>query len=130
MEWLADRGWSTCAESRTLSREHLLQAGQTAYFAAVIICQWSCLFLCKTRWVSLFQQGVRNVPLVLGWVFENVLAALIIYALNMVFLTQRLDWQWFFVPVPFALALLAGDEARKAAMRRNPGGWLYRHTHY
>ena len=124
--------WYNCLASGTESRITLNRMGQSAYFLTIVICQWACLFMCKTRFVSLFQQGIHNLPLVLGWVFENFLTVVIIYVpfLNEGFLTAPVEWQWWFPALPFMLAIFAFDEIRKLCIRRFPGGWVDKHTNY
>jgi len=132
----APRGTSangfTCRLSNTIPRDLLHNAGHSGYFISVILCQWACLYISKTRWSSIFQQGIHNTPLVLGWVFENVLALFLIYVpgVNTVFLTFPLQPLWYLPPLPFAIAVFAFDEIRKAIMRSHPHGWVVRHTYY
>jgi len=138
--WYADnasaRGTSgdgfSCRESNTIPRDLLHNAGHAGYFVSIIICQWSVLFLSKTRWSSIFQQGIHNTPLVLGWIFENVLAVFLIYVpgVNTVFNCYPLQAPWYLAAVPFSLAIFTFDEVRKLLMRRNPTGWIYEHTYY
>jgi len=51
----------------------------TAYFVAIVIVQWTDLLICKTRRVSLFQQGMDNKMLNFGLIFETLLAAFLSY---------------------------------------------------
>merc|ERR1712130_867120 len=44
-----------------------LGAAQTAYFFSIVLVQWADLVICKTRKLSLFQQGMRNMMLNLDW---------------------------------------------------------------
>jgi len=124
--------WYNCLASKTVSRLTLNRMGQSAYFLTIVICQWACLFMCKTRWVSFFQQGIHNLPLVLGWIFENFLTVVLIYVpfLQEGFLTGTVEWQWWFPPIPFMIGIFTFDEVRKYLMRKSPEGWVKRHTYY
>eukprot|EP00005_Dracoamoeba_jomungandri_P007697 CAMPEP_0174274970 /NCGR_PEP_ID=MMETSP0439-20130205/59574_1 /TAXON_ID=0 /ORGANISM="Stereomyxa ramosa, Strain Chinc5" /LENGTH=958 /DNA_ID=CAMNT_0015367039 /DNA_START=37 /DNA_END=2910 /DNA_ORIENTATION=+ len=41
-------------------REDVLAHAQTAYFVSIVIVQWADLLICKTRKLSIFQQGMTN----------------------------------------------------------------------
>jgi len=127
----SENGYS-CRLSNTIPRDLLHNAGSAGYFISVILCQWACLFISKTRWSSIFQQAIHNTPLVLGWVFENILALFLIYCpgVNTVFNTYPMQGVWFLPPLPFAIVVFIFDEVRKAIMRKHPHGWVYRHTYY
>eukprot|EP00010_Vexillifera_abyssalis_P003534 CAMPEP_0201560314 /NCGR_PEP_ID=MMETSP0173_2-20130828/78202_1 /ASSEMBLY_ACC=CAM_ASM_000268 /TAXON_ID=218659 /ORGANISM="Vexillifera sp., Strain DIVA3 564/2" /LENGTH=1044 /DNA_ID=CAMNT_0047974759 /DNA_START=43 /DNA_END=3174 /DNA_ORIENTATION=- len=62
----------------TQRREALRQA-QTAYFVSIVVVQWADLCICKTRMLSMFQQGMRNWVLNFGLFSETALAAIICY---------------------------------------------------
>lgn len=51
----------------------------TAFFVAIVVVQWADLIICKTRRNSVFQQGMRNMILNFGLVFETALAAFLSY---------------------------------------------------
>jgi len=123
---------TSCRASNTIPRDLLHNAGMSGYFISVIICQWSCLFISKTRWSSIFTQGIHNTPLVLGWIFENILGLFLIYVpgVNTVFNTFPLQAIWYLCPIPFSILIFAFDEVRKFIMRRHPHGWVKRRTYY
>lgn len=72
-----------CIPQQTWSfeaRKELEYTGHTAFFIAIVIVQWADLLICKTRKLSIFEQGMGNGMLNFGLVFETVLAATLSYA--------------------------------------------------
>merc|ERR550519_226124 len=55
----------------------------TAFFVAIVVVQWADLIICKTRKLSVFQQGMNNWILNFGLVFETCLAAFLSYTPGM-----------------------------------------------
>jgi len=41
-----------------VQRKRLEYTGHTAYFIAIVVVQWADLLICKTRKLSIFQQGM------------------------------------------------------------------------
>jgi sodium/potassium-transporting ATPase subunit alpha len=114
------------------ARKVLEQTCQSAYFVAIVACQWLNAVACKTRKRSVFRHGLDNVPLNLAMLFELVLAAVLIYSpagtgLNM----RSLKWFWCLPALPFASLMFSYEEIRKALMLLQPhGSWLERETCY
>ncbi|XP_013146714.1 PREDICTED: sodium/potassium-transporting ATPase subunit alpha-like [Papilio polytes] len=104
-------------------RKELERACQASYFVAVVITQMMNGIICKTRFNSIFEVGMKNKVLNLGLVFELLLACILCYVpvLNDFFCTYPLRPQWWFLSVPFALLLLGFDEFRKYCIRK----WLF-----
>jgi len=98
----------------------LYLAATAACFGAIVAMQVVNVFLCRHASRSAFDFGLFSNPLMLwGIAFELGLAAAIIYTPlgNEVFGTAPLDAVlWLFV-LPFALAMLAAEEARKWVVR-------------
>ena len=93
----------------------------TGFFAAIIICQVSDVIICRTRRQSLFTVGLFSNPLVLlGIATELVLLACISYipAFNTFFGTAPLQPWHLALSLPFAIAILLGDEIRRLFVRR------------
>jgi sodium/potassium-transporting ATPase subunit alpha len=117
-------------------RVDALHRGQSAYLLSIVIVQWADLLICKTRKLSLFQQGMRNRVLWLGLFVETLVAVLLIYVpfLQDVFNTLDLDAIYWLSPLPFAFLIFGYDEIRKAILRRNRGtgfpAWVTRMTYY
>merc|ERR1711972_519240 len=51
----------------------------TAFFTSIVIVQWADLLICKTRRLSIFQQGMRNKIMIAGLFEETLLAAVLAY---------------------------------------------------
>ncbi len=98
------------------------QTAITAFFASIIICQVSDVIICRTRRQSLITVGFLNNRLVLLGIFtELVLLGLISYVpwCNVFFNTAPLEVWHLMLSVPFAVAILLGDELRRVFVRRN-----------
>nr|KAG5705315.1 hypothetical protein BaRGS_010766 [Batillaria attramentaria] len=102
-------------------RKKLEYTCHTAFFVSIVIVQWADLIICKTRRLSLFQQGMKNNRLTFGLFFETALAAFLCYCPG---LDKGLRMQ------PLSLAIFIYDECRKYILRRNPGGFVERETYY
>lgn len=92
----------------------------TACLSAIIVMQVANVFICRSRRESVFRFGLFNNPLILAGIgIEAVLILAIDYTPwgNAVFGTEPIPLSaWLFV-VPFALAMLALEEARKWHVR-------------
>eukprot|EP00033_Pygsuia_biforma_P002503 GCRY01002773.1.p1 GENE.GCRY01002773.1~~GCRY01002773.1.p1 ORF type:complete len:1058 (+),score=237.52 GCRY01002773.1:171-3344(+) len=116
----------------SFQREKALQYAQTAFFISIIVVQWADLLICKTRKLSIFQQGLRNNNLNFGLFFETFLGALFCYIPGMKeALGTRPIKFWHWLPgLPFSIQIFLYDEIRKWWIRKHPGGWLERNTYY
>jgi sodium/potassium-transporting ATPase subunit alpha len=56
-----------------------LMYAQSAYLVSIVCQQWASLLTCKTRTLSISQQGMRNGMGNFGLVFETVLMAVLLY---------------------------------------------------
>ncbi|XP_069115478.1 sodium/potassium-transporting ATPase subunit alpha-like isoform X2 [Argopecten irradians] len=97
----------------------------TSFFVSIVVVQWADLIICKTRRLSLFQQGMKNHHLTFGLFFETALAAFLTYCpgLDQGLRMQNLRWTWWFPAMPFSLAIFIYDECRKTILRMRPGGF-------
>merc|ERR1712123_118255 len=104
----------------------------TAFFVSIVVVQWADLIICKTRKLSVFQQGMNNWVMNFGLVFETLLAAFMSYTPGMDkgLKMYPLKISWWFPAVPFYLLIFVFDEIRKYLLRRNPGGWIEQETYY
>jgi sodium/potassium-transporting ATPase subunit alpha len=112
--------------------EEALKHAQTAYFISIIVVQWADLVCCKTRTLSLANQGMRNGTLNFGLFFETALGAALCYidALNGLG-TRPLAFVHWLPAMPFSMFILCYDEVRKYLMRTLPkGNWVFRNTYY
>ncbi|OQR94535.1 sodium/potassium-transporting ATPase subunit alpha [Achlya hypogyna] len=131
--------------SRRLCMLALLQA-QTAYFVGVVVMQWANVLNCKTRFLSIRSQGMRNSVLLFGLGFEFFLCAATCYSsfFQMIFGTASIRLSHWFPAMPMAMFLFTFDEMRKYLLRstsvvyvdkatgkshRIPG-WVERNSYY
>jgi sodium/potassium-transporting ATPase subunit alpha len=71
-------------------REKALNRAQTAYFISIVVVQWADLLICKTRILSLFQQGLKNK---VG--FPPLGSFVLLLLLRALLLTSRNCCAWF-----------------------------------
>jgi sodium/potassium-transporting ATPase subunit alpha len=104
----------------------------TAFFVSIVIVQWADLIICKTRKNSVFQQGMKNMFMNFGLVFETALAAFLSYTPGMDkgLRMYPLYFSWWLPAIPFSILIFCYDETRKFLLRRNPGGWIEKETYY
>jgi len=104
----------------------------TMFFTAIVIVQWADVLICKTRRLSIFQQGMKNKILIAGLFEETLLAAFLAYVpgTDAMLRMYPLEWTWWFIPMPFSLIIFCYDETRKMLIRRTPGGWVEQETYY
>jgi sodium/potassium-transporting ATPase subunit alpha len=131
--------------SRMMQREALAHA-QCAGFICIIVVQWADLMICKTRWLSIAQQGMVNPMMNFGLLFETILGCFLCYipGLGDVLGTRPIRFQHWFPGMPFCLFIFFYDETRKYLMRKTSKsvvdkmtaktikteGWLERNTYY
>lgn len=103
-----------------------------AYFLSIVITQIADLLICKTRRLSLFQQGMTNHVLNAGLMFEVFLAGMLVYCpgLNTVFQFEPVDFIVLVPTLPFALFIIIYDEVRKLIIRLYPHGFIDKETYY
>merc|ERR1712141_124367 len=104
----------------------------TAFFVSIVVVQWADLIICKTRKLSVFQQGMKNWFLNFGLCFETCLAAILSYTPGMDkgLRMYPLKINWWLPAIPFPILIFCYDETRKFLLRRNPGGWIESETYY
>ena len=54
-------------------QEEGLKYAQTSGFTTIIVVQWADLMICKTRWLSIANQGMVNPLMNFGLLFETIL---------------------------------------------------------
>ncbi|XP_046886397.1 sodium/potassium-transporting ATPase subunit alpha-1-like [Hypomesus transpacificus] len=104
----------------------------TSFFVTIVLVQWACLIVCKTRRNSFIQQGMRNKVLIFGIFEETILAAFLSYCpgMDVALRMYPLKPAWWFWSFPYTLLIFVYDETRRYIMRRNPGGWVEKETYY
>merc|ERR1712055_206184 len=113
-------------------RKKLEYTCHTAFFVSIVVVQWADLIICKTRKLSVFQQGMGNMFMNFGLVFETVLACFLSYCPGMDkgLRMYPLKFFWWLPALPFSLLIWTYDESRKFLLRQNPGGWIEHETYY
>merc|ERR1712038_1782260 len=114
-------------------RKILEDTCHTAFFVSIVIVQWADLIICKTRKLSVFQQGMKNHFMNFGLFFETALACVLSYTPGMDkgLRMYPLKINWWLPAIPFSILIWCYDETRKFLLRRNPGGnWVERETYY
>merc|ERR1712137_1215951 len=116
------------------------------FFVTIVVVQWADLLICKTRLLSIRQQGMHNHVMNFGLMFETILAGFLCYiaGINRGLGTRNLRFSHWFPGLPFSMVIFIYDEMRKFLMRstslssidketgrvvRYPG-WLERNTCY
>merc|ERR1712001_22340 len=105
----------------------------TAFFVSIVVVQWADLIICKTRKLSVFQQGMKNWIMNFGLLFETLLACFLSYTPGMDkgLRMYPLKINWWLPAIPFSLLIFCYDETRKYLLRRLPAGnWIERETYY
>jgi len=105
----------------------------TAFFVSIVVVQWADLIICKTRKLSVFQQGMSNWFMNFGLFFETALACFLSYTPGMDkgLRMYPLKWNWWLPAIPFSILIWCYDETRKYLLRRlPPGNWIERETYY
>merc|ERR1712115_18337 len=113
-------------------RKILESACHTAFFVSIVIVQWADLIICKTRKLSVFQQGMKNHFMNFGLFFETALACVLSYTPGMDkgLRMYPLAFTWWLPALPFSLLIFVYDEIRKYILRQRPGGWVEQETYY
>jgi len=97
-----------------------LKFAQSGYLVSIVCVQWSDLMICKTRNLSLSQQGMVNNFGNFGLFFETALVAILCYVppLNVALGTRMIAFPHFAVPsFSFFTAIFFYDELRKIWLR-------------
>ncbi len=113
-------GWTWGMELPT--SDLLYRTAVTAFFAAVVICQVADVLICRTRRQSILSAGIfRNKLIWVGIAVELgiVVAISQIEFLQPFFGTAPIGWLEVSLALPFAAAILLGDELRRWLIRRD-----------
>jgi magnesium-transporting ATPase (P-type) len=101
------------------TRMKYLSQAQTAFLMSIIVVQWTDVMICKTRVLSVFEQGMWNTVLNIGLIEELLLGLVLCYVpfAQDAFLTESIEWWMWLYGVPFAILILVFDEVRKLLLR-------------
>jgi sodium/potassium-transporting ATPase subunit alpha len=97
-----------------------LKFAQSGYLVSIVCVQWADLMICKTRNLSLAQQGMNNSFGNFGLFSETALVAILLYVpfLNVALGTRQIPFPHFAVPsFSFFVAIFFYDELRKIWLR-------------
>ena len=96
-----------------------LKHAQGAFFSSIVVGQIAGLLVCKTRWLSITVQGMKNNFMLFGIGTEILLVAWLAYCkpLNDALGTRNIRLVHWFCAIPFAILIFVFDEGRKALMR-------------
>lgn len=131
--------------SRMMQSE-ALHFSQTTYLITIIIVQVGDLLICKTRLLSLIEQGMNNTAMNSALLFELMLSCALLYIpfLNDILRTRPLSFFSWLIGIPFMIVIVLYDELRKYLIRktstvsmiaetkqiiRTPG-WIERNSYY
>uniref|UniRef100_A0A6T6CYV8 Cation-transporting P-type ATPase N-terminal domain-containing protein n=1 Tax=Compsopogon caeruleus TaxID=31354 RepID=A0A6T6CYV8_9RHOD len=101
-------------------QEKVHKKSQVAFFITIVVTQYFNLIICKTRVLSIFQQGMSNWWLNVGILSETIIAVALAYApfLHRIFGTINVSGLYWLTGIPFSLYLFFYDETRKFFMRK------------
>ena len=119
---------------------YALRTAQTATFISIVVVQWADLIICKTRMLSIADQGMQNTVMLFGLLTEILLCMGIAYLpfINTAFRTEPVHPVHWFPSMPFSILIFFYDETRKYLMRRErrlagpsgPVGFVEKYTYY
>ena len=129
-----------------MTQKEALDNARAGYWVSIVVVQWADLLICKTRWLSIRAQGLRNSTLNFGLFFETLLAGWLCY--YSVFAaglqTRPIRFTHWLPGIPWSIMIFMYDEVRKYLMRAtspetiNPdtkqvqreAGWIELNTYY
>jgi magnesium-transporting ATPase (P-type) len=108
-------------------RMKYLRQAQTSFLISIIVAQWTDVMICKTRVLSVFQQGMGNVILNVGLLEELLLGMVLVYVpfAHAAFKTTDIEFEMWCYAIPFAILILAYDEVRKFFLRHERLGYNF-----
>lgn len=110
----------------------IVYTGQSVYFFTLILAQWGTLLAVRTRKLSIFQHppygnpACRNVYILPAMVLALLIGIFVSYipGLQNVLQTRGIPAENYFLPLAYAIFIVAVDESRKALVRRYPKSFL------
>ncbi|XP_045476480.1 sodium/potassium-transporting ATPase subunit alpha-B-like [Harmonia axyridis] len=113
-------------------RMYLQRKCVAGFFVSIVMTQTTDLLICKTRKLSLFQQGMSNRPLNYSICFAMAVMLVSVYCPGVrdFFQFEPVDYWPYVLTLPFVLIIFCYDEGRKWLIRRNPYGFAARETYY
>lgn len=119
-------------------QDETVKHAQTAFFVCIVIVQMGGLLVCKTRLLSFFKQGMKNLVLNIALLTEVALCALLCYVpfIQTAFGTRAIRFVHWLPAVPFSVFIFTYDETRKFLIRLGDrtgnvmGVWLRDNTYW
>ncbi|EGG16113.1 P-type ATPase [Cavenderia fasciculata] len=110
----------------------MLKEAQSAYFIAVIITRMGAALSCKTRTLSLFQHGFKNMVFNCGLISMLGVGLIIVHVpgIQDFFGATAVSYKFWLYPIPFAVFLVIVNEIRLYIVRRDPTGLVARYTYW
>jgi len=107
--------WATACYKPALA----LRKAQTSAFVSIVIVQWADLIICKTRLLSLADQGMQNQVMLFGLCSETILCMALCYLpfMNTAFSTAPIHPVHWFPSMPYSICIFLYDETRKYFLR-------------
>ena len=136
------RWWTTnlVSGNSICYKSDALKYAQSAYFVSIVTVQMADLLICKTKNLSLIQQGMKNNLANFGLCFELTLVSILWYVpyINIALSTRMIATPHFsWMAMPFFIVIFFYDEARKFFVRlgidpetRRLTGWVSQNTYY
>lgn len=111
---------------------HALRQAQTAFFCSIIMTQLADNIICKTRFLSFFQQRSRNMVQLVGLCIAVLVAVLFAYVpgVETVLGTSPIGGVDWAIMLPFSVFIVCQDELRKYFIRKNPQGLVSKYTYW
>jgi sodium/potassium-transporting ATPase subunit alpha len=120
---------------RILTADQQMEAlakAQTAFFCSIILTQLADCIVCKTRYLSFFQQNSRNYMQFMGMTIAVLVAVFFAYTpgVENVLGTHPINGTDWLIMLPFSAFMIAQDELRKYLIRKNPQGKIAKYTYW
>ena len=107
--------------------DEALAGAQTAYFIGLTFVQFGNLMATRTRVLSFFQHDPFSAKSRNLWLFGGIAGSLALVLILVqipifqeVFLVRNVPYQFWLMPLAFAVLLFGLDEIRKLIIRRHP----------
>ncbi|KAJ2976706.1 hypothetical protein NQ176_g4790 [Zarea fungicola] len=108
---------------------HFNVTGQCVYFVTLVILQWGNILSVRNRRLSIFQADPFTAKRRNPWLILSILISLAIAifvtevpGIQRLFGTAPVPIEFWLIPIPLALSILAMDEVRKVVVRSFPNG--------
>jgi len=113
------------------NRKSLEKTGWTAYFCAVVVCQWANVLISKVRRVPLYTKLFDNWVVFAAILGETALACFLSYTpgLNTAISYMPIKLWWWLPGFPFSALIIIYDEIRRFLLRSCPS-WSWYQTEF